>query len=104
MKTSKVPFSNHKRESSKPKNVNNDLQFLKEDPSRLHTYTHGTMQDPSLTPFNLANPDLGESTFYKKPSTKTDFSKNGQNYVFIKVKDRHQFDLNPKLIKFYLGE
>lgn len=27
-----------------------------------------------------------------------------QNFVFIKVKDRHQYDLNPKVLKFFLHE
>ena len=27
-----------------------------------------------------------------------------QKYVFIKVKDKHQYDLNPKLVKFFLSE
>lgn len=27
-----------------------------------------------------------------------------QNFVFIKVKDKHQYDLNPKVLKFFLHE
>ncbi|CAI2366460.1 unnamed protein product [Moneuplotes crassus] len=29
---------------------------------------------------------------------------DSQNYVFIKTKDRHHYDLNPKLLKFFLSE
>jgi hypothetical protein len=36
--------------------------------------------------------------------TKKSFLNNSQNYVFIKVNNRHQYDMNPKLIKFFLAE
>lgn len=36
--------------------------------------------------------------------TKNGFLKNSQNYVFIRVNNRHQYNMNPKLIKFFLAE
>ena len=31
-------------------------------------------------------------------------SLESQKFVFIKVKDKHQYDLNPKVLKFFLTE
>ena len=42
-------------------------------------------------------------TLYDKQIKFNTESKNQTNkFVFIRVKDRHEYDLNPKLVKFFL--
>lgn len=42
--------------------------------------------------------------FRHNPSHQAKRSNDTQKFVFIRVKERHEYDLNPKLIKFFLSE
>ena len=124
-----TPFGGNRRESTKTRESNSDIGFANGELSPTHTYEktktmHETQYPSSIIHLNRTaehvstidedtmsksahRPDPKTKTFYNpKKQSVGDIAKRleTQKFVFIKVKDRHQYDLNPKLIKFFLAE
>ena len=111
------PFGSRKKDLNKNKLSNSNLTNLNEDINGLNTFYQENKilrieTSPSALNLlsNKANTEMGMyqntvTNFNPTPATKQkEINFDNQKYVFIKVKDRHQYDLNPKLIKFFIAE
>ena len=116
------PFSYKKSLPTKPKPFK-DIEPLNSDLNQLNTYdnTHaknspkgvigsdnGLTDEPSTTRhrkrLSKGNTLTSHKTSYDQPQTTKLGHLDPQKFVFIRVKNKHEYEMNPKLIKFFIAE
>ena len=117
------PFGNLRKSKSKNhKASNKDLisvtdQNYKRDETKnikhitpiktlpVHLIENSISNDQGSLPKSTKNKNIGQVKIDpRRHSNDNAREYDSRKFVFIKVKNQHQYDLNPKLIKFFLAE